>query len=161
MQLLCRFFSFFPPYFMSVIYNFALQFLIKGQQKGQYLNAKSPALLTPQMDTLHPNLPPVLSKRRRNQEPSTAVKTRCSFCSLYKPLFCPAFAHSLISVSVCFYFCLLCGFFMVIQYKIGWYSSSLPSSYRCTLVHLLGCLFFYAVVAVNCTLLSNWIFGPL
>ncbi len=45
---------------MSVICTITVQSLIKGQQKGPSLNARFPALLTPQMDTRLQNPPVVL-----------------------------------------------------------------------------------------------------
>lgn len=120
--------------FISVICPITVQALIKGQGKGASLSARFPAPLTPQMDTPLPNPPPVLWKRRKNQEPLIAVKIRCNFRSLYNPLFSPAcqsFTNFSVRLFFLLFFCLLGGFFVVIHCKIWWYSS-LPSSwYRC------------------------------
>lgn len=118
---------------MCVICGIILQSLIKGQQNGLPRSARFPALLTPLMDTPHPILHPVLSKRRKNLELSITAKIRCNFLSLYKPMFlsCEPDLHTCVIVShpltVCVCSCLLGGFYMVIHCKIKWYFS-LPSS---------------------------------
>lgn len=115
------FVHFFYSTFTSVICPIAVQSLIKVQRKGPYLSARFPAPLTPQTDTPLPNPPPVLWKRRKNQEPSIAVKIRCNFRSPYKPLFSPAcqsFTNFSVRLFYLFIYCILGGFFVVIHCKI-------------------------------------------
>lgn len=79
----------------------SLQFQSLGQWSGRRRNERCPAPLTHPTVTPLLRPPPARSKRRRNQEQSAAVKTRCTL-PLHSPLcsHCGAFRGCWVSVTL-------------------------------------------------------------